>query len=564
MGKTILDAICEVVENANSFEQMISSKEGSVQQVSEYLGVPVEDAVLFCLIFVGNYERNQGVCLEEISHSLKTTSLRLLKYKNNLVSLCTKNLCKQDASESREDAPALLGSTFSVTASASECILDNRPLEVNEEPNDEDSEEENMMAFLGTVGSLFEHDDFPRRRRGSSCASPMRFVLREEEKISSYERIKMIRAQVPDSTDRVLLYKFCYDRMNDRSGESNLVEVVNSIYNSTCRRVALIKTFVDEKNSLMVNEFVEFNPAEQIEDATITITEAGLTMLLGEEAKLYQKTIVNKDLIHKDDIVEKELFYSPDTKKQIDMMRRALEDTNFKSLCKRLSDKKLPQGIAILLYGGPGTGKTESVYQIAKQTGRDIYHVDISETKSFFFGESQKRTKAVFRKYRRMCSVAEKSKQPMPILLFNEADGVISKRKDPNSSSVAQEENAIQNIILEEMENLKGVMIATTNLADNLDAAFERRFLFKVHIDRPTIESRKHIWMNRLKTISEDEAEQLASSFDLSGGEIDNIVRKIEIEDLISGSEPDFAEINEFCSKEKINGDRCLNIGFRG
>lgn len=60
---------------------------------------------------------------------------------------------------------------------------------------------------------------------------------------------------------------------------------------------------------------------------------------------------------------------------------------------KRLSDDNLPVGIAILLYGTPGTGKTESVLQIAKATGRDIVHVDISEAKSAWFGASAKNLK---------------------------------------------------------------------------------------------------------------------------------------------------------------------------
>ena len=39
----------------------------------------------------------------------------------------------------------------------------------------------------------------------------------------------------------------------------------------------------------------------------------------------------------------------------------------------------------------------------------------------------------------------------MPILLFNEADALISKRKNDTSGNCAQTENAIQNIILQEM-----------------------------------------------------------------------------------------------------------------
>lgn len=73
---------------------------------------------------------------------------------------------------------------------------------------------------------------------------------------------------------------------------------------------------------------------------------------------------------------------------------------------------------------------------------------------------------------------------------------------------------------------MEGIMIATTNLADNFDGAFERRFLFKVHFDKPTLEAKKSIWRDKLSMLTDEEAHTLASKFDLSGGQIDNIVRK--------------------------------------
>lgn len=69
-----------------------------------------------------------------------------------------------------------------------------------------------------------------------------------------------------------------------------------------------------------------------------------------------------------------------------------------------------------------------------------------------------------------------KTQDNIPILFFNEADGVINKRKDSSSSNTAQTENEIQNIILQEMEDFKGILMATTNLIDNIDNAFDRRF----------------------------------------------------------------------------------------
>ena len=85
----------------------------------------------------------------------------------------------------------------------------------------------------------------------------------------------------------------------------------------------------------------------------------------------------------------------------------------------------MPSGITVLFHGAPGTGKTASTYQIAKNTGRDIMMVDISDTKSMWFGESEKRIKAVFADYNKSLKYSKIA----PILVFNEADAVFSKRK---------------------------------------------------------------------------------------------------------------------------------------
>jgi len=208
----------------------------------------------------------------------------------------------------------------------------------------------------------------------------------------------------------------------------------------------------------------------------------------------------------------------------------------------------LSQGFSCLFYGSPGTGKTETVLQLAKQTGRNIFMVDISSTKSMWFGESEKKIKEIFNKYRNSLTQHDKA----PILLFNEADAVFGKRKNVSSSNVAQTENAIQNIILQEMETLKGILIATTNLTDNLDAAFERRFVYKVKFEKPSIFSKQKIWQSKLPWLSDDDGLRLAEKFDFSGGEIDNIVRKTTINEVIFSNQPQFSDLEKICLEEKI------------
>lgn len=124
-------------------------------------------------------------------------------------------------------------------------------------------------------------------------------------------------------------------------------------------------------------------------------------------------------------------------------------------------------------YGTPGTGKTETVLQIARKTGRDLIQVNVSEVKSMWVGESEKNIKGIFDDYKQKVKQSVKA----PILLFNEADAIIGKRQVGAERAVEKMENSIQNIILQEIEQLDGILIATTNLAENMDKAFERRFL---------------------------------------------------------------------------------------
>ena len=158
-----------------------------------------------------------------------------------------------------------------------------------------------------------------------------------------------------------------------------------------------------------------------------------------------------------------------------------------------------------------------------------------------------------------MCRTEEKA----PILLFNEADAIFSKRLDDIERSVDQMNNAIQNIILQEMETLDGVLIATTNMLNNLDDAFERRFIFKVEFHLPEKESRAKIWKSMITDLSDADAEELADRYTFSGGNIENVARKSTVEYVLSGATPTLASIEALCEEEFLAGKkRVAKIGF--
>ncbi len=261
------------------------------------------------------------------------------------------------------------------------------------------------------------------------------------------------------------------------------------------------------------------------------------------------------------EIVAKNLFYNKENNAQISRLKSLLEQESYRKTCERLKDRGLRSGFTCLFYGSPGTGKTETAYQLARQTGRDIILVNVPEIKSCWVGESEKNIKGLFDQYRKM---VERS-TVAPILLFNEADAIFGIRQEGATRAVDKMENSIQNIILQEMERLDGILIATTNLTTNLDKAFERRFLYKIRFDRPDEKVKEQIWASMLPALSEEDARELAYSFDFSGGQIENIVRKKEIKFIIDGVEAGLEEIRDYCREEMIeDAERNRKkIGFR-
>jgi SpoVK/Ycf46/Vps4 family AAA+-type ATPase len=100
------------------------------------------------------------------------------------------------------------------------------------------------------------------------------------------------------------------------------------------------------------------------------------------------------------------------------------------------------------------------------------------------------------------------------------------RRKEPNMH------NIMQNVLLEELERFDGILVATTNLIDNIDGAFDRRFLYKLRFDPPRETERRLIWMSRMPELPLDWASHL-SSFPLSGAQIENVARRALLDGLM-------------------------------
>ena len=495
---------------------------------------------ILCLVCERYFEREDSSSLQNISGKLGVPVMSIIRWKKEIEFLVEHGFLEHCG---RNDAVQPLNDF-------SESIYNNT------EYIPQAKKEVDDIEFISYMADRYES----RRGEDMSARSIQRELRLYEKAHSHLEVVKRVSDELENPNYRF----FVYDVANDvlKGVVSNLNATISDLYDGG-ERYSVATKMMEENHELFQKGLIEFAKKGNLSEATITLSDKGRKLLLGEKAFLFEDSINDKNLIKTDNIKEKKLFYSPENQKEIDRLKAALQEEKLKGIQQRLKDDGLPVGVAVLLYGAPGTGKTESVMQIAKETGRSIVHVDISEAKSAWFGESEKRIKKIFTSYKNACEIAEKKGELMPILLFNEADALISKRKSDTSGNCAQTENAIQNIILEELESLKGIFIATTNLASNMDSAFERRFLFKIKFENPSTEAKTSIWMNKLSWLDKDSATEFAKEYDFSGGQIDNIVRKIAMNEVITGERPAITDIHDMCKCEKIdNPDGSRRMGF--
>lgn len=351
----------------------------------------------------------------------------------------------------------------------------------------------------------------------------------------------------------LLMIVFDFAQWADSDDEGLTYSSINNLYPEDYECDGMRRNLRKGSHILIERGYIENKCEDGIADAErFMLTKRSKEELLSDyipsRSHVREPRKENKYLRSAKTIKEKDLFFNPSEQEQLERLTSLLSQENLPSIQQRLEEQGMRKGFACLFHGGPGTGKTESVLQIARKTGRDIMQIDIAGMRDKFVGESEKNIKAVFSRYKDLC----KHSDVMPILFFNEADGIFGKRTQNVERSVEKMDNAMQNIILQEIEDLEGILIATTNLTQNLDAAFERRFLFKVEFHKPATDVKAKIWYSMLQNISLEDADVLASKYDFSGGQIENVARKRTIDFILSGKFAGREGIETYCQSELL------------
>jgi len=156
------------------------------------------------------------------------------------------------------------------------------------------------------------------------------------------------------------------------------------------------------------------------------------------------------------------------------------------------------RGARLLFTGPPGTGKSLAACAVATAAGTDLLRVDVSQLVSKWIGETEKNLAGAF-------DVAERTQA---VLLLDEADALFGSRTQISDAHdrYANQETAY---LLQRLDGFEGLAVLTTNLRNNIDAAFLRRLDFVVDFPLPDEAGRRDLWALHLP------AERLGACVDL-------------------------------------------------
>jgi len=538
--------IAKKLENSQLSDEVIEEIKLHLEDLSNYLDVTINQAVIFSVIFALQVKM-YSVDLRDIINFLDIDYIDSLNFKNDIDKLIELSTIEVERENKSKFKRTNMGQAdFVIPSNISDSIYANTPIinKVNE-----------LLDIYGFAKAV---SDYIEQRKTEQIDTDKLFELVEQLEINNEHINPVVKVRtLLNIEDRTLLYEILDDHITGFT--SSLEKTLREIYLNNRTRLMKIRDLIEKTNLMYELDYITLGESRFANDFSLNLNSNAIELFMQEDAILFIRNKKFKNVLLNENIVYKELFFDSNLEKEVGFLTNSLMNENFTSLQERLTNMSLSKGVACIFYGCPGTGKTETVYQVAKKTGRDILLVDISQSKSMWFGESEKRVKDIFEMYKKICSTSEIT----PILLFNEADAILGTRKENGKSNTQQTENAIQNIILEEMERFEGIMMATTNLAGNLDTAFERRFLFKIKFENPTVEAKTKIWQSKLSWLSSDFTQKLSTDFSLSGGEIDNIVRKVTMKEVLTGERPEQDDIYGFCQNEKaLSNNGKARVGY--
>ena len=309
---------------------------------------------------------------------------------------------------------------------------------------------------------------------------------------------------------------------------------------------------IEKRSPLLTNDLVQFAADEfmnflQITDKTVKAlnivdkksnkqftTGSDLVTLIMPESIKYQDGMIYEDSLN------------------IDFLDQLISEEGYIKAINKLEQEGVQtKQIVAMLSGLSGTGKSQTIRNLASKYNRPILQVNLSQVKDAFVGKSEANVFELFQCYNRSLRHFEHYKTidgvkvgpyGTAILYLDEIDSLIPKRSAiGESSSVGNMYSNMVGIFLTELEKANGIVLLATNLPGAIDTSFHRRINFKFHFGSFSKKNQVRTLQLYFKDFTPDVLEEVASNAELTPGNIVNIRKAYVLESIFK----DFNTENE-------------------
>ena len=360
-----MEKVVEELKDSQLSKEFFKKAATHIRYVSKKLDMTQEQSVLMSL-FIDKSD-DKRIYISELAEYMKCRTVRIIRYMPDIDELEHRGLVRCSRSDRRP--------SYRV------------PIEViNAFKNDENYIPRNIHDL--TCSDLFAElqDIFMER---DDCELTYEETVEKVKYLLECNRHLVFTSRILgygfDDDDFCLLMLFCHLFVNDTDDRIRFHDI-EFLYKDTRRFSGLKCVLQCEEHILQEEKLIEFSGEDGFKDRdTFKMTSEAKSFLFPElKIPSMDNNKKRGDMIRHEDISPKQLFYDESITAQIQELGGLLDEKHYKDIYSRLKANGFRSGFTCLFYGAPGTGKTETVLQLARQTGRDIVQVNVSEIKSMW------------------------------------------------------------------------------------------------------------------------------------------------------------------------------------
>ena len=317
-------------------------------------------------------------------------------------------------------------------------------------------------------------------------------ISEQENKNENLTQIQTMKSLGLQVKDRLFMY-YIIHRYKDANENAVSAYTIGFDVLGPAKVLSFIHKLKNKNTQMQVQGLVEL-----VGDNELQLTDKAKELLLNDVSNTVEEGQSEVSTTHyftkHDSIPERRLYFNSDIQRELNILQTLLQKDNFDEYQQAMRLKGNHNiGLSVLLYGPSGSGKTSIANTISRYTKRDILQVDLSQVRAKWYGDSEKNIKKIFVDYQAKCKISDNT----PILLLDECDAILGKRSNTGEKH-DQTEAVMTNLLLEQFEKNNGIILGITNLVENLDPAFMRRFTMKYYIGNPDQKAVKSFLKSKL------------------------------------------------------------------